>query len=240
MITSSSDWAIQIERYSLEKERICLFLHRVPLITNSIKTVIAFKHDFGRILSNQTFSFKTHRDNESELTTARLRLIQSVTERILDLRGCKVCEESDFKFVFTTKSEGATEGSYAKYVCGVVKNSKFNSKETILMWEEYIRSKVNELKSLNEEKYFEAQCTAQMEDSFLKNVAQAMAKFELLSMKPSRPVLIGHYGSDKTTTNMKGFYSFAHHTCFIISLNIKFLLPKVFQVHLSYCTMLQE
>ncbi|XP_076240718.1 uncharacterized protein LOC143183151 [Calliopsis andreniformis] len=208
LISSSYNWSIKIERYALEKERVCLFLYRVPLIANSIKAVITRKHDFGKTLSiNKVFSFKIHQDKKSELTTARLRLIQSVTEKILSLHGCNMCEEdSDLKFIFTTKSQGIVEENYTKYVCGVVKNLESNTKETTLTWEEHINNKINGLREVNEEKYFEIhEQNVQTEDSFHINVAEAIAKFELLSIKPSRPVFIGcNVSSDKNTTNMKG------------------------------------
>ncbi|CAK9824283.1 hypothetical protein ANTRET_LOCUS2477 [Anthophora retusa] len=208
LITSSNNWSMKIEKYTLEKERVCLFLQRTPLIENSIKAAINHKSDFGKTLSlNKVFTLKSLQDKESELTTIRLCLIQSVTENVLNQYGCKVSEEhSDNKFVFTTKSQGNVEKNYEKYVCGVVKNTETNCKETNLRWQDYIKNKVAELKELNEQKYFETQeCIVKAEDYFIEKLAQATATFELLSAKPSRPVFIGcNFATDKNTTNTKG------------------------------------
>ncbi|XP_076631008.1 DALR anticodon-binding domain-containing protein 3 isoform X2 [Colletes latitarsis] len=208
LISSSHSWQIKIERYFLEKERVCLFLHRAPLVANSIKRVIDLGHSFGRISSiDKAFKLKVQRDKESELTTTRLCLIQSVTENVLNLHGCRVGEEdSNYKFVFTTKSKGNADENYKKYVCGVVKNLKSNAKETKLKWEDYIRNKSNELKAMNDQKNFETHdCNVQIDNHFFENVAKATATFELLSIKPSRSVIIGHNSApDKGTTNMKG------------------------------------
>ncbi|XP_043265941.1 DALR anticodon-binding domain-containing protein 3 isoform X2 [Colletes gigas] len=208
LISSSHNWQIKIERYFLEKERVCLFLHRAPLVANSIKTVIDLGHSFGRISSiDKVFKFKVQRDKESELTTTRLCLIQSVTENLLNLHGCRVGEEdSSYKLVFTTKSKGNADETYKKYVCGVVKNLESNAKETKLKWEDYIQNKSNELKAMNDQKNFETHdCNVQIDNHFFENVAKATATFELLSIKPSRSVVIGHNSApDKGTTNMKG------------------------------------
>ncbi|XP_015434907.1 PREDICTED: DALR anticodon-binding domain-containing protein 3 [Dufourea novaeangliae] len=208
LISCSNDWPIKIERYFLEKERVCLFLQRVPIIQTTIQNVIAHKTNYGRSLSvNKVFSLRTHEDKESELTTARLHLIQSVTEKILDLHGCRTCEEdSSVKIVFTSKSQGNVVDNYEKCICGVVKNLKSNIKETSLTWQEYIRNKVNELKVLNDQKYFEMHKNdVRTNDNFLENVAKATATFELLSVKPSRAVFIGcNAMTDKSTTNTKG------------------------------------
>lgn len=202
---------MKLERYTLENERVCLFLQRLPLTANSIETVIAGKHNFGKPLPiDKVFHFTIDEDKESELTTRRLCLIKNVTEKLLSLHACRTSEEeSDFKFVFTTKSQGIVKGNYSKCVCGVVKNSKLNTKETKLTWKEHIENKVLELKELNEQKYFETQEREVIaEDQFLENVARATATFELLSLKPSRSVFIGcNSATDRSTTNTKGFYN---------------------------------
>ncbi|KOC60666.1 DALR anticodon-binding domain-containing protein 3 [Habropoda laboriosa] len=229
LISFTNNWSMKIEKSLLEKERVCLFLQRTPLIENSIKAAVNCKCDFGKILShNKVFSLKSLQDKESELTTARLHLIQSVTEKVLNQYGCEVSEEhSDRKFIFTTKSQGNMEKNYEKYVCGVVKNTETNCKEINLKWQEYIKNKVEELKELNEQKYFEAQeCTMKAEDYFLEKIAQATVKFELLSAKPSRPVLIGcNFATDKSPTNTKGasfiLYNAARITAIIDKYNDK-------------------
>ncbi|XP_076651233.1 uncharacterized protein LOC143358168 [Halictus rubicundus] len=208
LISSSKAWPIKIEKYFLQKERICLFLQRVPIIQNAIRAVIERQHDFGRSSPvNKVFSLRTNQDEESELTTARLRFIQIITENILHLHGCKTDkEDARFKVVFTSKSEGKTEDDYEKCVCGVVKNSKSNTKETQLTWEEYIQDKINELKILNDQKNFEMdEEDVRSDDQFLENIAKATATFELLSVKPSRAVFIGcKSAADRCITNTKG------------------------------------
>ncbi|XP_076295833.1 DALR anticodon-binding domain-containing protein 3 [Lasioglossum baleicum] len=208
LILSSKNWPIQVEKYFLEKERICLFLQRVPIIQNAIRAVIERKHDFGRSSpAGKVFCLRINQDEESELTTARLRLIQIITENVLDLHGCKIDkEDADFKIVFTSKSEGRMEDGYEKCVCGVVKNCKSNTKETQLTWEEYIRNKIDELKVLNDQKNFEMdEKDVILDEQFLENIAKATATFELLSVKPSRAVLIGcKSAADRSITNIKG------------------------------------
>ncbi|XP_031844841.1 uncharacterized protein LOC116432317 [Nomia melanderi] len=247
LISSSSDWPIKIERYFLEKERICLFLQRAPIIHNSIRTVIEQQSEFGRILPiNKIFSLKIHQDKESELTTARLHLIQVVTKNILDLHGCKIGEEdANFKFVFTSKSQGKVENNYEKSVCGVVKNLETNTKETMLTWEKYIESKINELKTLNDQKNFDMpESNIRIDDHFLKNIATATVTFELLSVKPSRAVFIGYNSAtDRSTTNTKGasfiLYNATRITAIIEKYNNKKLageypdLPNINDVNFS-------
>lgn len=208
LIASSSNWSIKLEKYLLERERICLFLQRAPLIENSIKAAITFKHDFGKTFSSKkVFSLQSLQDKESELTTTRLYLIQCVTEKILNLHGYSVSNEyPDYKFVFTSKSQGNVEENYERCICGVVKNIETNCKETKLTWQEYISNKIKELKALNEHKYYETEnCNVKTQDCFLENIAKATAVFELLSVKPTRSVFIGcNFATDKNTTNTKG------------------------------------
>ncbi|KAK9303728.1 hypothetical protein QLX08_004719 [Tetragonisca angustula] len=213
LVSSSNNWPIKLHKYFLEKERVCLFLQRTPLIENSIKAVITSKNNFGKTFStNKIFAFKSLQDKESELTTRRLHLIQRVTEKILTLHGCEISEEhSDYKFVFTSKSQGNVEENYEKCVCGVVKNTETNCKETELTYEQYVNNKIKELKALKEHKYFEAQkFNAETEEYFVENLAKAIVTFELLSVKPNRSVFIGcNIATDKNTTNTKG-------ACFIL------------------------
>ncbi|XP_054005542.1 uncharacterized protein LOC128890751 isoform X2 [Hylaeus anthracinus] len=207
LILSSCNWQIKIERYLLEKERVCLFLYRTPLITDSIKAVIHLKCNFGKPSSiNKVFSLKTHEDEESELTTARLHLIRSVTENILNLHGCRTGEEEpDFKLVFTSKSQGNANENYERCVCGVVKNIDSNTKETTISWKEYIRSKIKELEAVNDEKFCELyEHKLQADGCFFENVAKAMITFQLLSVKPSRSIVIGcNSAPNRAITNMK-------------------------------------
>ncbi|XP_060825620.1 DALR anticodon-binding domain-containing protein 3-like [Bombus pascuorum] len=229
LISSSSNWSIKLHKYLLERERVCLFLQRTPLIESSIKAVIASKNDFGKTFSvNKIFSFISLQDKESELTTRRLHLIQHVTEKILTLHGSKLSDEhSDHRFVFTTKSQGNVRENYERCICGVVKNTETNCKETKLTYKEYINNKIIELKALNEHKYFEArEFNVETEECFLENLAKAAVTFELLSVKPSRPVFIGcNVATDKSTTNTKGgcfiLYNTARITAIIEKYNDK-------------------
>nr|XP_034178930.1 DALR anticodon-binding domain-containing protein 3 isoform X1 [Osmia lignaria] len=246
LVSSSCNWLIKIQRYVLEKERICLFLHRTPLIANSIKLALTSQCNFGRTLSlNKVFSFKSHQDGESEITTARLNLIQSVTEKIVRLHGGRISDEgSDYRFMFTTKSQGKVEENYEKCVCGVVKNAEKNCKEVMLTWEKYINNKIKELRMLNEHKYFEDEHDIKTDDCFIENVAKATATFELLSVKPSRSVFIGSNSvPNKSTTNTKGaafiLYNTARISAIIKKYNDKRLkgeypnLPHVYDVDFS-------
>ncbi|XP_017878127.1 DALR anticodon-binding domain-containing protein 3 isoform X2 [Ceratina calcarata] len=209
LISYSSNWPIKIEKYLLKGERVCLFLQRAPLIEQSIKEAVSSKCDFGRTSPvNKVYSLKSIEDKESELTSKRLQLIQSVTERVLNLHGCKISDEhADYKFIFTSKSQGNVEDNYVKCICGVVKTVETNCKETQITWQDYVQNKIKELKALNEHKYFEGQeCNLNTEEYFLKNLANAAVTFELLSVKPSHPVFIGcgNFATDKATTNTKG------------------------------------
>ncbi|OAD53917.1 DALR anticodon-binding domain-containing protein 3 [Eufriesea mexicana] len=233
LIASSSSWSIKLEKCFLEKERIFLFLQRTPLIENSIKAAITFKHDFGKTFSlKKVFSLKSLQDKESELTTTRLYLIQCVTEKILNLHGYSVSNEyPDYKFVFTSKSQGSVEENYERCICGVVKNTETNCKETKLTWQEYISNKIKELKTLNEHKYFETEkCNVKAQDCFLENIAKATAMFELLSVKPTRSVFIGcNFATDKNTTNTKGACNTKFCMNFLESLRKQILSLLVFR-----------
>lgn len=210
-----------------------MFLQRTPLIENAIKAVITAKHNFGKTVSiNKIFSLKSLQDNESELTTKRLYLIQCVTEKILNLHGFKIADENpDYKFVFTSKSQGNVKENYERYICGVVKNIEKNCKEIKLTYQEYVKNKIKELKVSNEHKYFEAQeYNIKTENNFFEDLAKATSTFELLSVKPSRPVFIGcNFATDKNTTNTKGFFNSKFYTNNAEFLKKQFLSLLVFR-----------
>lgn len=250
LISASENWSIKIKKCSLQRERVSIFLDRVPLTTNVIRMTVQNSPNFARCLAiNKVFHFKSYHDEESELTTRRLGLIRKVTEKVLRTRGCQISnKEGAKKIIFTTKSEGEVEENCKKYICGVVKNLQSNTKETSLTWEEHVGNKINELEELNQEKYFEMEECSLNKKNLLKNMALAEVTFELLATKPSRPVFIGHKSTaDRSMTNTKGasfvLYNTARIATIIEKYNVKRLkgeypnLPDVNDVDFS---MLQE
>lgn len=225
LVSTSDHWHIKIAQCSLEKERVCLYLNRLMLLTNAIKLAVQAGNDFGKnSLSDKAFYFKYYEDKESELTSTRLYHIKRVTEKILTIQGYRISdEESTNKYEFTTKSEGKVEESFKKYICGVVKNSKTNSKETKLSWEDHVLNKINELRELNEQKLFDTKENETHDEEFLNNIAKATAIFELLTVKPSRPVFIGHgVSADRSVTNNKGAPFILYNTARIASIIAKY------------------
>lgn len=172
----------------------------------------------------------------------RLQLIKDISERILDLQGYRVCKKvCPHSIMLTSKSHRETTEDCKRYVCGVVKNSETNTKETTLTWSKYIYNKIETIMELNEQKYRQTNKEDTNEDSFLRNMAEATVTFELLAVKPSRPVSINiHRRTDRTLTNTKGFSKLYYYK-YSLKVSYKLLRVKIlFQVHLSYYTILLE
>lgn len=208
LISKSDSWPVRIQQCILRKEKVCLFLNRKVIIENSIKMAIECGDMFGSTSSTaKAFSLKYHSDVESDLTTQRLYLMKNIAAKILNLHGYVLSDEENCiaKYMFTSKSEGSVDG-YEKYVCGVVKSSQSKSKEICLTWKQYIECKINQLAKLNEEKFIENKEDNTKKDLFLENLANAIVIFELMSVKPSRSVIIGNYDSkeNRSITNTKG------------------------------------
>lgn len=170
---------------------------------------------FGRSLSNgKTFSLKYQPDARSDLTTRRLSIMKDVAAKVLSLHGYALSqleENCAGKYIFTSKSEGQVDEEYKKYVCGVVKNSQSNLKETDLTWEQYVKYKVDQLAELNEYKLIESERSDEQKNLFLHTLASAIVIFELMAVKPSRAVVIGNNNNvtgDKNVTNTKGMCFF--------------------------------
>jgi len=213
LVLKSNNWPIKIERCTLQKERVCIFLNRGDIITNSIKLAFKYGKIFGRNPStDKAFNLKCQSDAESDLTTRRLHLIKSVAAKLLNLHGHMVLyeENSSSKYIFTSKSEGLVAEGYNKYICGVVKNPQSNSKEVCLSWEQYIKDKMIQLTKLNKHK-ITGDKKIEVNNLFFYNLASAIATFELMAVKPSRSVIIGNNNleSDRDIrTNTKGLVLF--------------------------------
>ncbi|XP_020289818.1 DALR anticodon-binding domain-containing protein 3 isoform X2 [Pseudomyrmex gracilis] len=185
---------------------------------------------FGRSSSNgKTFSLKYQPDAQSDLTTRRLSIMRDVAAKVLNLHGYVLSplEEKNCagKYVFTSKSEGHVDEEYRKYVCGVVKNSQSNLKETDLTWEQYVKCKVNQLAELNEYKIIESERSDEQKNLFLHTLASAIVIFELMAVKPSRAVVIGNNNnltSDKNVTNTKGASFVLYNTARIAAIIAKY------------------
>ncbi|XP_066603126.1 DALR anticodon-binding domain-containing protein 3 [Prorops nasuta] len=207
LLSTSKEWTISLESYALQKEKICLFLNRNYIIPITIKKVVG-QPIFGNVISHKgSYNLKVQLDEHSELTNARLNLVQKVTSKILATQGYQVLDNDDgtYKIIFTTKSQGATENHCKKCVCGVVKNSDSNLKDTSVTWKAYVKTKTNQLLELNDFKINIFNNKLDGINSFIFNIAKAVATFELLTVKPCKPIICGvNSDSDKATTNTKG------------------------------------
>lgn len=165
---------------------------------------------FGKTTStDKAFMLKYQPDEQSDLTTQRLRLMRNIAAKILSLHGHTLStgENCTGRYMFTSKSEGLVDEGYEKYVCGVVKNSQSNLKEINLTWEQYIKCKMDQLAELSEHKFIESEKN-DAKDFFLRNLANAIVIFELVAVKPSRSVIIGNnnFQDDRSITNTKGIF----------------------------------
>ncbi|KYQ46382.1 DALR anticodon-binding domain-containing protein 3 [Trachymyrmex zeteki] len=208
LILKSSSWLIRIQRCTLQKERICLFLNRGDIVANSIRMAIECGMTFGKAKStDKAFILKYQPDGQSDLTTQRLLLMRNIAAKALSLHGHMLSTGANCvgRYMFTSKSEGSIDEGYKKYVCGVVKNSQTNSKEICLTWEQYIRYKMNQLAELSEHKFIEDEKN-DAKDLFLRNLANAIIIFELTAVKPSRSVIIrnNNFEDDRSITNTRG------------------------------------
>ncbi|XP_012219889.1 DALR anticodon-binding domain-containing protein 3 [Linepithema humile] len=209
LILKSSSWPIRIQQCILQKEKVCLFLNRGDIITNSIRMAVECGMMFGSTPSTgKAFSLKYQPDIQSDLTTQRLHLMRNIAAKVLSLHGYVISNEKNCigKYLFTSKSEGSVDEGYEKYVCGVVKNSQSKSKEICLTWDQHVKCKIDQLAELNEHKFIEDEENNAKKDLFLENLANAIVIFELMAVKPSRSVIIGNSDSkeDKSITNTKG------------------------------------
>lgn len=225
LILKSNSWPIRIQRCMLQKERICLFLNREDIVANSIRMAVECGMAFGKAESTgKAFTLKYQPDEQSDLTTQRLRLMTNVAAKALSLHGHALStgENCIGKYMFTSKSEGSVDEGYEKYVCGVVKNSHSNSKEISLTWEQYIKYKMNQLAELNEHKYIEDE-KSNAKDIFLRNLANAIAIFELMAAKPSRSVIIenNNFEDDRSVTNTRGASFVLYNTARIATIITK-------------------
>ncbi|XP_012287697.1 DALR anticodon-binding domain-containing protein 3 isoform X2 [Orussus abietinus] len=190
LIHSSRNWPLKIEKCTLQKERVCIFLNRPHAMATAIKTIIEFGSNYGRALSNEkNFAIEVLPDFESHLTNVRLHIIKDVTRNILRLQGYQISENGHFKHILTVKSQGEIENNYKRIVCGVVKSSQMGTKEKELTWDMYITRIMDKLSHTVSQKFFSE--NAMIDDyNDVLNIAKAVATFELLSVKPSRAVLL--------------------------------------------------
>lgn len=138
-------------------------------------------------------------------------------------------EDCIHKYMFTTKSEGLTEEGYEKYVCGVVKNLQSNTKEINLTWEQCMKDRMSYVDN-NYRSMFHY-CEQDKEDTekylILRNMAHAIMIFDLMSVKPSRSVVIEYdiLKSDKHITNTRGMFTIIiYYILNNLHLNIVYLL----------------
>lgn len=224
LISKSSDWPVRIQRCTLQRERICLFLNRGDIVANSITMAIECGMTFGKVKSTgKTFTLKYQPDRQSDLTTQRLRLMRNIAAKVLNLHGYTLStgENCIGRYMFTSKSEGSVDEGYEKYVCGVVKNSQSNLKEIYLTWEQYIKCKMNQLAELSEHKFIEDKKN-NTKDFFLHNLANAIVIFELVAVKPSRSVIIGNNQEDRSIVNTRGASFVLYNTARIATIIMKY------------------
>ncbi|XP_011340326.1 uncharacterized protein LOC105281063 isoform X2 [Ooceraea biroi] len=226
LILKSNNWPIKIARCMLQKERVCVFLNRRDIITNSIKMALDCGRTFGRKLSTgKAFSLKYQPDAESDLTTQRLHLILNVAAKVLHLQGHVVSDEGNSigKYIFSSKSEGPVAEGYKKYICGVVKNSQSNSKEVCLSWQQYVEQKMNQVAESSKHELI-GNKEAEENKRFLHNLASAIITFELIAVKPSRSVVIGNNNleDNRNVTNTKGASFILYNTARISTIIAKY------------------
>ncbi|KAF7407782.1 hypothetical protein HZH66_002319 [Vespula vulgaris] len=225
LILASKTWDLKITKCTLQNERVCLFLERPSVIKTIINTVIEKGRSFGRNAStNENICLTFLPDEQSELTSMRLQLIKNISERILDLQGYCVCKKvCPNAIMLSSKSHIETTEDCKRYVCGVVKNSETNTKETTLTWRKYVYNKMETIIELNDQKYLHTKKQDINDDPFIRNMAEATISFELLAIKPSRSVCINiHTSGDRSLTNTKGIPFILYNTARIAAIIKKY------------------
>ncbi|KAL2720370.1 FHF complex subunit HOOK interacting protein 2A-like isoform X2 [Vespula squamosa] len=225
LILASKTWNLKITKCTLQNERVCLFLERPSVIKTIINTVIQKGPSFGRNTSiHENICLTFLPDEQSELTSMRLQLIKNISERILDLQGYCVCKSvCPNSIMLTSKSNREITENCKRYVCGVVKNSETNTKETTLTWSKYIYNKMETIMEVNEERYLHTSKQNTKNNSFFQNMAEATVTFELLAIKPSRPICINvHTSGDRNLTNTKGIPFILYNTARIAAIIKKY------------------
>ncbi|EFN84924.1 DALR anticodon-binding domain-containing protein 3 [Harpegnathos saltator] len=227
LLSKSGDWPIRIQRCSLQKEKICVYLNRMDVIPNIIKTAISCDNTFGRIIANdKVFNLRYQSDTKSDLTTQRLRLIRSIIAKVMDLHGYRISDEDcNDKYIFTSRSKGSIEDGYERYVCGVVKNIQSNTKEIHATWEQCIKDRMD---YLNNNYHYMFNCE-ENEDNVEKylilcDMAHAIIIFDLISVAPRQPVVI-EYNICKSSTyirNTKGASFVLYNTARIARIIAKY------------------
>lgn len=124
---------------------------------------------------------------------------------------CRVSDEDCVgKYIFTTRSEGLVEEGYEKYVCGVVKNLQSNTKETRLTWEQCMKDRMDYVDNNFQSMFHNFEEGERDTEKYLilRNMAHAIMTFELMSVKPSRSIVIenDNFKSDRHITNTRGMF----------------------------------
>ncbi|KAI4501858.1 hypothetical protein M0802_003193 [Mischocyttarus mexicanus] len=207
LILASESWNYKIRKCTLEKERVCIFLDRPSTMKTIINSVIRKGSSFGRNpFTNEEISLVYLTDKNSDLTNRRLKLILEFSTRILNLQGYRISYDiNDNSIVLSNKSNKKLNYDWSTHLCGVVKNSETNVKETTLTWKTYIHHKMKMIGKQNLEKNLHMEKTDI--DSYFLNMAEATVIFELLSIKPIRPVNVNvDTSSNRSLTNTKGIH----------------------------------
>ncbi|XP_032678956.1 uncharacterized protein LOC116847743 isoform X2 [Odontomachus brunneus] len=249
LISKSNDWSVRIQHCSLQKEKVCLYLNRADVIPNVVKIAIKCNKTFGKVIANnKVFDLRYQSDAQSNLTTQRLLLMRNITAKVLNLHGYRVSNEDCVgKYIFTTRSEGLIEEGYKKYVCGVVKNLQSNTKEIHLTWEQCIKDRMDYIDNNFQSMFHNFEENEHNTEKYviLHNMAHAIMIFELMSVKPSRSIVIenDNFKSDRHITNTRGalfvLYNTARIAKIIAEYNLKVscgdfpLLPNIDDVDFS-------
>lgn len=205
MRQASVNWDLKMEKCVLRNERVCLYLNRNRTIAELVAFVAARDVSYGKFESkNRSFCFDVVRDDESQLTNLRLRLVKGVAENIIKAHGYRISDDvSAEKHLVTTKSRNKSENPFETLLCAVVKNSKSRTKDTTTTEIGYRDEKLAELMDTTEHKQSPLLAEGQNEEEPLvfQRIAEAAIAMEFLAVKPSRALTIG---SDNGAVTAKG------------------------------------
>lgn len=169
---------------------ILIFLNRQSVSYNTVKTVIDQGLNYGRRSNTcNKLYFKLDQD-DSELTSLRLKLIKKVTENLLSFQGCTIeNEQCDKNYIVTTKSEGKTNDKYFKYICGSVLNVN-KKKDKVWREEEYKKFRSKKIMLLSSQRSLDLQIDKNNFEKDVDKITNAAVTYQLLSTKHTNPIIL--------------------------------------------------
>ncbi|CAB3254319.1 unnamed protein product [Arctia plantaginis] len=185
IVEASKNWGLPVCKVKVEKARIYLFLQRSLAIPVGLLEALRNNSNISlRILRKcSTVHLDPLCEDNNDITSLRTKYVKNVIENI-----CAVHNLNSSVFV-TCKSTSKREG-YSRVLCGTVLNAKTCAKETIIVADDFISKRQNEISLIAQHKYGVRVSRDSKWKEFIEHLGESAVAFELLQTKPSGAVKI--------------------------------------------------